>query len=892
MSARSKSHKIATAKTASSAACKLLTQLGLSCGVALFANTAYSAGLGKLTVFSALGQPLRAELELSTVSKDELDSLSTRLAAVEAFRQANIEFNPVLLQLRFALDKQNASRPIVRITSSQPVNEPFIDMLVELNWNNGRLVREYTFLLDPPELKASVSESVAPAAVAVPAARDMVQNTVPNTASAAAVEGKPGKAAKGKASKAAKPVAAASAPQEAAQPAAEKKEFPWPAAEQTQTEGEEIKVKSGDTLSKIALQLKPENVTLDQMLVALYENNAQAFDGKNMNRLRAGAIIKVPAAEAAAATDTKAARRQVVAQTADFNVYREKLAGAVVSGSVAPAKAAEAGRESSGKITTRVDEKTPAASESKDKLTLSKSGTAAAGKTDTKAGASNDAANRAAEEKIAKEKALKEADSRAKQLEKNVTDIQKTLEAKNKALADAQQKAEAAKPVAPAPAAAPVAETTPATPAAPAVEKPAETAATPAPSAAPAAVESTPTPIPAPAPAAPKPAAKPPAVPEQSFFDGLRENPISFYGGLAGIAGLLGYGLYAISRKRKFQKFEDSIITGGDLRANSIFGSTGGQSVDTNSVFNTSFSPSQYQPDTNEVDPVAEADVYIAYGREAQAEEILKEALKIQPERQAIRLKLLEMYSNRNDAAAFETVAGEMYSMTSGHCEEWPRVITMGLKLDPNNPLYSGVAGVEAHEDMSESQAPAEEEPHPLNIDPLSEFSKQADSDTMPMAYKPPEPAAPEHEEPQSLDFDLGLNTGAPVQPAAALSDIKLDFDLDAPNTQTKKTQDLDFQIEIPKLAESPATLQPTPPEPPPALDISGIDLNLDAGTGSSGAEPQSEAWQEMATKLDLAKAYIEIGDKEGAQELLEEVVGSGDSDQVTRARGMLKQIS
>ena len=97
--------------------------------------------------------------------------------------------------------------------------------------------------------------------------------------------------------------------------------------------------------------------------------------------------------------------------------------------------------------------------------------------------------------------------------------------------------------------------------------------------------------------------------------------------------------------------FEDSILTGSSMKANSMFGSTGGQSVDTNnSVFNSNFAPSASQLDANEVDPVAEADVYIAYGRDSQAEEILKEALRTQPDRHAVRVKLIEIYFARKDA--------------------------------------------------------------------------------------------------------------------------------------------------------------------------------------------------------------------------------------------------
>ncbi|HEX7635554.1 MAG TPA: pilus assembly protein FimV, partial [Noviherbaspirillum sp.] len=136
---------------------------------ALLFSNAHAAGLGKLTVLSSLGQPLRAEIELTTVSKDEAGALVAKLASAEAFRQANIDFNSALNTLRFAVE-QRGDRQFIRVTSTQPLNEPFIDMLLELSGPNGRLVREYTFLLDPPDLRSTQTAQVAsePSAVKVP----------------------------------------------------------------------------------------------------------------------------------------------------------------------------------------------------------------------------------------------------------------------------------------------------------------------------------------------------------------------------------------------------------------------------------------------------------------------------------------------------------------------------------------------------------------------------------------------------------------------------------------------------------------------------------------------------------------------------------------------------
>src|SRR4029453_1491360 len=126
-----------------------------------------------------------------------------------------------------------------------------------------------------------------------------------------------------------------------------------------------------------------------------------------------------------------------------------------------------------------------------------------------------------------------------------------------------------------------------------------------------------------------------------------------------------------------------------------LFGATGGQSVDTGtSTFNSSFIPAASQLDSNEVDPVAEADVYIAYGREEQAEEILKEALRLQPDRHPVRVKLLEIYSRRGDKASFNAVAEELRDRTGGIGDDWERASKLGRSLDPANAMFAGGAAV------------------------------------------------------------------------------------------------------------------------------------------------------------------------------------------------------
>ncbi|HEY9530002.1 MAG TPA: hypothetical protein VIQ55_01335, partial [Burkholderiales bacterium] len=121
-----------------------------------------AAGLGRLTVLSPLGQPLNAEIEIVSMRPGEEDGLRAGLASLEAFRQAGIEPSAIHTSIRMALERRGG-RSFIRVTTSQPVSEPFLDLLIELQWNAGRLVREYTVLLDPPEFKGPQPIAAAPA---------------------------------------------------------------------------------------------------------------------------------------------------------------------------------------------------------------------------------------------------------------------------------------------------------------------------------------------------------------------------------------------------------------------------------------------------------------------------------------------------------------------------------------------------------------------------------------------------------------------------------------------------------------------------------------------------------------------------------------------------------
>ena len=929
----------------------LKTLSGAVASAVILTSSAYAAGLGKLTVMSGLGQPLNAEIELTSVTAEEAKGLVAKLAPVDAFRVANIEFNPALLSLRFAVE-QRGSRQFIKITSSQPVNEPFVDMLLELSWNSGKMVREYTFLLDPADMRSTQSAQVA-------APVDVLSQGSRGTP---ARQG--GSASRVTPNAAPAPAATGSAP--ARQQAA-------PAATEGAGAASQYKVRAGDTLGKIAANLKPVEVSLDMMLVALYRANPDAFAGTNMNRLKSGQILNVPDSGAIKGTGAGEAKGVVIAHAADFNAYRNKLAGQVAT--TAPDKAPEASQSTGGKITSKVEERPTAANASQDKLKLSKATvpSEAGGKTGS------------AEERIAREKALADATARVKELERNVSELEKLVVVKNRAAAEAQKAPVVATPAVPAkaPVVAPVAPVAPVA----APVKPPVAAVTP-----PVATVTPPAPVPVPVPAAtPTPAvaeapvppratpAKPAAVLKKNsevaeapgIVDWIMDNILLLVGALVGL-GLLAAVAMGLKKRREngsASSNEPSILGAPTDQAHSLFAETGGQSVDTsNSVFNSSFAPSASQLDTNEVDPVAEADVYIAYGRDAQAEEILKEALRTHPERYPVRLKLLEIYAARKDARSFETQATDLYSMTKGSGDEWAQAAALGLAIDPLNPLYASAANAGPSTVIPVAAAAAAATAAVV-------LSKPADAD---MTATPVAPAAAPvvMAEDHTLDFDLGglsfepveaakpaptlgatgdiadmdfamPGSVAPVAPKAdAGMDMDFNMDFDTPSKDTEHAKALDdisddlasndftaeyaasgkddlsgmgdlansFNIPVAPVAENKADnsfdmdamnfeLPTTKTAAAPQFDMSSIDLDLPSDSSGNtlpdfgdtlvqSPADLSAMHMEMETKLDLAIAYQEIGDKEGARELLDEVIKGGSADQVGKANDMRAKLA
>ena len=843
----------------------------LLCTGLLQATDAQALALGRMTVKSPLGEPLRAEVEVLEISKEEADSLKVGLAPLDAFRAAGMDLNAALAGVQIALQRRPDGRAYLSLVGNRPVGEPFMDMILEASWASGRIVRDYTLLFDPPNLRpaapAPLAAAVAPTAPALPAAR-------------------PAPAARPTAPAAAPAVVAPSARAQAPAPAAA---APAPAPANEAAENTRVRVKSGDTAGRIAADNLPASVSLDQMLVAMLRSNPNAFIQGNVNRIKAGAVVDLPNQAAASSVDAQEARQIISAQSRDFNEFRRRLAGQVPDASVAAAD-----REASGKVQAEVQETKPAAAP-QDKLTVSKA--AAPGQT-------------TAEDKIAQERKTQEAAAREAELSRNIDELAKLgASAPAGSPAPGSAAAPAAAVTAPAVvAAAPVA-AEPASPTEPvtAPDTPAEPPAAPA---EPAAV-TPPAPAPAPAPA--------PVAEEPSFVAQLLENPLVLpvAGGL--LALLAGLGIYRVRQRKKGAGVDSSFLE-SRLQPDSFFGSSGGQRIDTAEASASGssmvYSPSQLDA-AGDVDPVAEADVYLAYGRDLQAEEILKEAMRSAPTRVAIHNKLLEIYAKRRDAKAFEVVAIEAFGLTQGTGEEWAHACDLGKELDPTNPLYQP-GGRPPEKAGAAAAATGGANTLPFSDSTLAQNSK-ADADldldldldvTLEEASAPVPLEMPSSPAPVSRLDDLEQTevlTAVAPEATDSPNSKSMNFDLDFPSepvpleadatfestptfNESEVLPDFDFDVASDKApaakanAEDPADLM--------SFDLSNIELDL-KGDDTATTEPGAlSAENPLETKLSLAEEFRAIGDMEGARSLAEEVLAEASGSLKNKASTFLADLA
>ncbi|WP_083961974.1 FimV/HubP family polar landmark protein [Tepidiphilus margaritifer] len=811
---------------------------------ALWGN-AWSAGFGELIVRSRLGEPLTAEITVKA-TPEELRSLSARIAPPEYFREVGVPYNATTQAIEAKLVRDGNRAKIV-LTSRTPIREPFVDVLLDMNWAGGRLVREFAILLDPPE-------------VAAPA----------------------------------RPV-----------PAIGKNVIPSPTTAVRQTPGQWT-VQSGDTLYAIARQVAPSGATTEQTLVALWRANSNAFIDGDINRLKVGATLKVPSSEEI--------RRIPLAEARSMLRVPSKSRHAAVA--AAPARETGPAPEASadkGKVVAREALESPSPAPAEDRLKVGAAPEAGAG-TETKSPAIPSPETAALQESLsASEAALGEANERIVKLETEIARLQKLLEAQNATLARLQAQAETS-------------------------------------------VKQS----------------------EASWGDALLP---AVGGAAAALLAMFGWSAY---RRRREEKAALSIspsaapttVTPETPAVTTMEHSgpvtesgravTSGQNIDTSSILGTDFTQVAFNAlhADEGVDPVAEAEVYLAYGRDPQAEEILLDALKQNPRRAAIYLKLLEVYAKRGDRAKFDQYLKTLSDLTGEQGPDWTMALAIGQRAWPQDERFATVV-------VTDTLEPPES---------LVEKAEEATSE--PRNASAPAPAAAVSAEPAAtapqadfvdLDFDLDKLTEqmtaepkpAPTAATPAPAEEALEFDLELPPVEEETTRPPQVSpaasapaqapapasasaaesLEFPELSldEGAVTPQEERPAPSPAavaesqelksmleeidFDLAEISPEIEAPSMDQTTQARMQESSEVTaasaeaqraaevgpptevmdidlerfaseagatdhdTRLQLAQAYFEMGDTEGARELLEEVLRDGNEAQRAAAQQLMDKI-
>jgi pilus assembly protein FimV len=893
----------------------------------------HSLGIGDIRVRSALNQNLSAEIAIVAARGENPSNIKVSLAPPEKFDEAGVPWSYFLSKIKFQpIVKPNGSM-VIKVTSREALKEPYLNFLLEVSWPKGNLYREFTVLVDPP------AEYQAPTAYQEPAYQEPAypltsryENTPPQE------EYIPRQ----------RPVRRSSRPRRSS----------------AGGHGGQVVTRRNDTLWNVAERTRGSGVSVEQMMMALYEKNPQAFYQQNVNALSAGKRLKVPEKSVVQQTS----RQEALAEFSQHNEAWNNNRSGVPAGQTQVANEDDA--ENQLKLEAPADT-TVAANESVSPSAEESSGTKNVG-----------ASQANADKGTAKEGAAPVDDAlqgKIAALEKQMATMQELIALKDKQLADLQNPGQATTPpttvVPPAPA----------TPPAPVVEQPKPV---PLPPVAPVqAVAPQAKPVPPVVP--PKPIVKPVVKKSvQAPAPVAEESDSSLMWIIAGItATLLSLFGWLWWRKKKIIADTDSESMFGSRSTLRDSNSTGlrkasqsAGAISAESSFLNDFKASDFESfesfnvDHGDIDPVAEADVYLAYGRYQQAEDLITQAIKDFPDRDECKLKLLEIYHANSNKIAFESYAAELAA--AGKMSDkafWGKVAELGKDINPDSELFlassyssaavfateseelsekvlfdSSVAGQDTHinptdeaehlgvatfeisDDAEESlfDAPHEEltnQNHDEFIAETGESPSLIEEQDFDLAAFEDESGAQQDNE--SIDFDLGPY---PDKNSENLSKSIVDAQAVTSDTPSRQLEDSENNIEFESYefdftTDKPETAEPVKPEldqttetwdaeqtidfamdEAPETDTFGNDtmdfsFDLDpqqSDTDISGNEDQGfmvsdlTDMDELETKLDLAKAYIDMGDERAAKEIIDQVLEHGSAEQKKTAQTLLEELS
>lgn len=812
-------------------------------------------GIGDIKLRSALNQNLDADIALVVSAGENVDDIKVKLAPPDKFDEAGVQWTSFLSKIKFETVASANGSVVIKLSSKEAVKEPFLDFLLEVSWPKGSLYREFTVLVDPPSVYKEA--------------------TIPVSTSTESFEPAP--------------AVVASRPSQASE------------QENLDRPGEYGPTRRNDTLWRVAEQARPSGVSVKQMMIAVYEANPHAFYEENMYALTAGKTLKIPERDVVLKLSQNQAAAEFNRQT---KAWKDRSAPATAETTVAKTD------EVNNQLTLIAPAEAPVAADNvvvapeKEQATAENKVDNAAQKTpgavDSLDGASEDSAGGA----VSADDALQ---SKVAALEKQMAMMQELIALKDQQLAALQNQSKAV----------PSGQATPGEVAVSSADQ-----------------------------------SKPVSQPAPKESDSSSSYYLAVGGVGAGILALLG-GLWW--RKRKVDEengiesmfassvmikmpeadkkpppapiAEDSAVYGGGTVAESSF-----LSEFTSSDFDS------FEAERGEIDPISEADVYLAYGRYQQAEELIRQAIKDQPDRNECKLKLLEVFYANENKKAFEDYANELAKAgKKADAEFWAKVAEMGREICPDSGLFSSgdvlfaetshVAvenviagnGSDAGKVSSEASSFGED-------DFAGEATETKDSvlDFDLTSFEVEDDSFTDEDEPrnnEAIEFDLSSfstdTKGADetdkgtVQVAGnkkeqELESYEFNLDFDSNKAEAKEIDEFDLSAAV---GESHQDFDFSIDKP---LDMDGdslggdfdfnFDLDFDMAAAGSSEQDSSQHegfgvsdltdMDELETKLDLAKAYIDMGDTGAAKVIAREVLGKGTAEQKKTAQSLLDELS
>jgi len=743
---------------------------------AVYCSSALGLGLGELELNSALNQRFDGEIVLTNVGALEPDEIIPNLASQADFDRVGVDRNYQLTDLRFQVRVRQDGQHTVLVTSSRPIIEPFLNFIVEVIWPTGRILREYTVLLDPPVFGTGGIEKIEPGQAA---------STPP-------------------------PSSSTRKPQRSQAPAA-------PSVGSDMTEGDVTQddeyglTGSGDTLWTIALKIRPDDsVTVQQTMLALQRANPEAFINNNINLLKAGHVLRIPAASEIRAETHRDAFAEVRVQNQEFKGYK--------TGEVTQLDA---------RRTSRIQ--APASDDNDEgelKLLAADQSGSRAGADDARVGQLEHSLAVVREDLDRARRANTELNVRLDELAAQVETLNEIVKLKDDQLAALRAELQRSQSLGSADTAA--------------MARAATT--------------------------------------QPQTQDSLLTNPLVL-GALAVmlIGGIAGAMIMLRKRRQAADLGEDDFPEVVIDEPAAEAGPAEEEPAD--------IEPAEAEEDeeiTQQTsDVIGEAEIYIAYGRFPQAISFLQNAIENEPERADIQLKLLEVYVQTEDAAAFNLQLEQLKMLGD---EE---VTSKALELQSQIPGAAETAAA------SMNAASVSAEPIDAIAEPMDDDDDEGEELSLDEAM-----------DLDDADLDLDLDLDAETEETASDDDLDLDLYLD---------DDIDLNFDDDDAEETAGGEGLDLGDDDDALDLSSLEvdadddeldfggdedaLELDLDDDFDPAELEDEDLGELdldedvSSKLNLARAYVEMGDADGARALLQEVIGEGTEEEISKANELLGKL-